>query len=50
MDKTKFDYDFYLTTFRTADAVGMTVVNSVTRELASMAFLKNSEECFSGVA
>ncbi len=30
MDKTKFDYDFYLTTLRTADAVGMTVVNKDT--------------------
>lgn len=26
MDKTDFDYNFYLTTLRTADAVGMTVV------------------------
>ena len=30
MDKTDFDYDFYLTTLRTADAVGMTVVNKDT--------------------
>lgn len=27
MDKTDFDYDFYLVTLRTADAVGMAVVN-----------------------
>lgn len=27
MDKVDFDYDFYLVTLRTADAVGMTVVN-----------------------
>ena len=26
MDKVDFDYDFYLVTLRTADAVGMTVV------------------------
>ncbi len=26
MDKADFDYDFYLVTLRTADAVGMTVV------------------------
>ncbi len=26
MDKVDFDYNFYLTTLRTADAVGMTVV------------------------
>lgn len=34
MDKTDFDYNLYLTTLRTADAVGMTVVNkdSVARE------------------
>ena len=30
MDKTDFDYDFYLTALRTADAVGMTVVNKDT--------------------
>lgn len=30
MDKTDFDYDFYLTTLRTADVVGMTVVNKDT--------------------
>ena len=30
MDKTDFDYDFYRTTLRTADAVGMTVLNKDT--------------------
>ena len=30
MNKTDFDYNFYLTTLRTADAVGMTVVNKET--------------------